>query len=124
MTSGMRHKFGIVSRLLTTLALLLALGVAGLFTPAKQPVLTDDVIAYLAAGGSFADLCGDTTDPSRIGAHCPACHLIAFAVLPAAQVAAPQILAADYQRLVAVAQNIAHAQALDPVRLSRAPPQA
>ncbi|WP_131802255.1 hypothetical protein [Yoonia tamlensis] len=120
----MRRKFGIISRLLTALALFVALGVAGLSGPAKQPVLADDVIAYLAAGGSFADLCGDTTDPSRIGAHCPACHLITFAVLPAAKVGAPQMLATNYQRLVAVAQNIAQDQALDPVRLSRAPPQA
>ncbi|RBW45291.1 hypothetical protein DS901_03450 [Loktanella sp. D2R18] len=105
--------------------LLLALGAAGLSGPVKQPAMTDDVIAYLAAGGSFSDLCGDTTDPSKAsGGHCPACHLIAVAVLPAVVTGTPKILEDDYVRLTTVAQNVRNAQALDPARLSRAPPQA
>jgi hypothetical protein len=121
----MRQKFNIVSRLLTTLVLFVALGAAGLSAPAKQPVLTDDVIAYLAAGGSFSDLCGDTTDPSKISAtHCPACHLAAVAVLSTVTFGAQEMLARDHAQMVVVAQNIRNAQTLDSARLSRAPPQA
>jgi hypothetical protein len=120
----MRRRFGVISRLLTTFVLFVALAATGLSAPAKQPVLTDEVIAYLAAGGSFVDLCGDTTDPSRIGTHCSACHLTALAVLPVVTIGAPQLLDRDFTRLTVVAQNIRNAQALDPVRLSRAPPQA
>ncbi|MCG3267772.1 hypothetical protein [Yoonia sp. I 8.24] len=121
----MRRGFDIISRLLTTFVLLLALGAGGLSAPVKQPTLTDDVIAYLAAGGSFSDLCGNTTDPSKAsGGHCPACHLIAAAVLPDALTSAPITLPGDYTRLVATAQNMRNAQSLDPARLSRAPPQA
>jgi hypothetical protein len=121
----MRRNFGIILRLFTTFMLLLALGAAGTATPVRQPVLTDDVIAYLTAGGSFSDLCGNTTDPSKAtGGHCPACHLIAVAVLPAVTIGAPQMLDGDFARLTVVAQNIRNAQTLDPARLSRAPPQA
>lgn len=121
----MHHKLGIISRLFITLALFIALAAAGMSTVSKKPVLTADLAAYLATGGSFADLCGDTTDPSKAAfTHCAACHLIAAAVLPTVCYGLPQVVTGDYDQLIAVAQNIRNAQRLDPARLSRAPPQA
>jgi hypothetical protein len=125
MTANMRSRFGTISRLVTTFVLFVALGAAGMSAPIKQPAPTDDVLAYLAAGGSFADLCGDTTDPSKATvAHCPSCHLLTAAVLPDVHLGPAIELPGDYTRLVAVAQNIRITQALDPACLSRAPPQA
>ncbi|WP_162617532.1 hypothetical protein [Yoonia maritima] len=107
------------------MALFIALAAAGVSTVAKKPALTADLAAYLAAGGSFSDLCGDTTDPSKAAfTHCAACHLIAAVVLPSVCHGPPLVVAGDYDKLIAVAQNIRNAQRLDPARLSRAPPHA
>ena len=121
----MRHRISIVGRLFTTLALMVALVGLGTASPAQHSEMDADLAAYLAAGGTFADLCGGTTDPRKpMHKHCAACHLIAAAVLPPVSYGPPAIIFGDYDVLVAVAQNIRNAQRLDPARLSRAPPQA
>ncbi|MEM8536502.1 MAG: hypothetical protein AAGF56_01435 [Pseudomonadota bacterium] len=84
----------------------------------EQP--DDDLIGYLAAGGTIADLCGDT-DAHHLARACDACRIVDHAMVPGgatqtaftcqlpARLALPD--APAFQRLIG-----------DPARTARAPP--
>ncbi|KJZ19624.1 hypothetical protein [Loktanella sp. S4079] len=109
------------AKLTITLALLVALGGVGLAKP-QQPI-SADAIAYLMAGGSWEDLCGNTDGPDLHG-HCPACHLVAAAVLPAAfSTEIDPVQTASMRQATHVA-NVHDQGTVVHRRRSRAPPQA
>lgn len=81
---AMRHVF-VLSLMRLALVLTIACGLAATGFAHRVTAATDDpaVAAFLAAGGTLADLCGPAADDAatpRTG--CPACQLVAIAALP------------------------------------------
>lgn len=116
----MKHTRHLFARLSLVLALLVALTSAGLahrFMPADAD---ETLTAYLAAGGSYADICGDVDH--RAMQSCDACRLVDITCLagvnPAERTDAKHLALAG-----AVTASVGPAlSAFDPLRAARAPP--
>lgn len=84
---------------LTMLLATLALAVSAFAHRFSDARMSPDLLSYLGAGGTLADICGDTGPAHRAGAPCEACVLAAntlladpaFAVLLPFNVAIPAI---------------------------------
>jgi hypothetical protein len=114
------HPFGLLLVAFITLALVA--------TGFSQRVLTSEDVAlqsYLLSGGDLADLCADANGdglPDHL--ECPACHIVAAANLPDAELT---LQAADFvfvAKVVAPRESRALRTVLDPARGMRAPPLA
>lgn len=89
-----------------------------------QPEMSPELAAYVAAGGSIADICGTVDENGNVvGVDCEACRVSDhLSGLPTCQ----QRLLSVTDRVLTfrfVAKRIAKGQPLDPARLTRAPPQ-
>ncbi|WP_390910444.1 hypothetical protein [Pseudosulfitobacter sp. SM2401] len=115
----------IVYRLITPFALMIAMTVSGFVHTGARPDISPELAAYVAAGGSLADICGGSgeQDGAR-GVKCDACLRFGAAVLPHTCHSAPVILSDQTRRLSFVAKRILYTRPLDPTCLARAPPQA
>lgn len=102
-------------------ALFVALTGAGLAHRAAPPEMDEGLAAYLAAGGSLSDLCGDADIDGAVPG-CAACHLVSGAVLPPV-ITATHLLQVARSGPAFAPRNINHAVfATDPSRPVRAPP--
>jgi hypothetical protein len=114
-----------ICKLLTILALILAMAASGFAHAGARPTLSPDLAAYVAAGGSFADICGTSGEQdSRLGQKCEACLLIGAALLPRSCHGVPLTLSEQTRILIFVAKRLHNTRQLDSARLARAPPQA
>jgi predicted metal-binding membrane protein len=111
-----------VFRLSVVLALVVALVASAWAHRGPSVALSDEVLAYVAAGGSLDDLC---TDGNGEVAHetCDACRLVDTVSLAGVADCASQLatVAATGMDLPAVTPVVL--SVLDPARLSRAPPR-
>lgn len=118
----MRLHFGRLVLLLVLATALVALGFAH-----RMPVIKDaELAAYVQLGGDLADLCGADMDGDGRAdqGDCPACHIVAAAMMPANSLSlhdADLILIAT---VVAPRESRAVRTVLDPARGMRAPPLA
>ncbi|QYZ69554.1 hypothetical protein [Neotabrizicola shimadae] len=90
----------------------------------RMPSANDSMIdAFLLSGGSLADLCGDT-DGNGLPDHgdCPACHIVASAELPDANLTLNDVDLAFVAKVIAPGESRALRTVLDPARGMRAPP--
>ncbi|MGC3937562.1 hypothetical protein ACOTTU_07110 [Roseobacter sp. EG26] len=99
-----------------------SLGIAHKSAPTDlDPYLT----AYLQAGGSLSDICGDLEgDPHRTTRDCDACRLMDGALAARNMSEFRLKVTAHIQRMRLRAQLRHHAKPLDPAQQTRAPPQA
>jgi len=72
----------IAARLAIVFALMLAMVGTGFAHQFSTSNLDDDLSTYLAAGGSYADLCIDREGGHAAGATCDACRLVDTASVP------------------------------------------
>jgi len=109
-------RFGLATVLALTLALL-AVGFAHHVPRAEDGTK----FAYLLAGGTTAELCGQSSNEA-MGKSCPACHLTATVVLPANDLP-PRLAALSFERaVIAPRVNRAARMVRDPALGLRAPP--
>lgn len=111
-------------RLLLCLSLVLAMATSGFAHRGVESGPAPELAAYLAAGGSLADLCGDVGGGHEGVQSCAACRLIEAAFMPFEAVGVPLRLSAGTQAHVLVAKRLQRSRGLDPARLTRAPPAA
>lgn len=92
----------------------------------KIPTASDLALdAYVLAGGSMADLCGDGDgDGAMAHRDCQACSIIGTAMLPDAPQAVTRVNYAYVATIVAPRAARAIRTVLDPARAMRAPPLA
>lgn len=104
------------------LVLVLAVSTAALGFAHRMPSENDRAVAALAAAGiDISDFCGDEFDGAK-PIHCPACHLVAGAILPDPM---PEMRDAELRLVAEVAaprESRAIRMVLDPVRGLRGPP--
>ncbi len=112
-----------VFRLTVVLALVVAL--AGTAWAHRGPTIeiTEDVLAYVAAGGSLDDLCGPEGNAAFAHQTCDACRLVDAVSLAGASecILSRAVLAEAGVGLPAGSQTFPSIH--DPVRQSRAPPR-
>ena len=76
-------RFFVSLKLLLVAALLVAMGSVGFAHRPSVPEMNPELLAYLEAGGSLSDICGDLGEDERGGAeHCEACRLLSSFHLP------------------------------------------
>ena len=118
-----RHPLQILKRL-TALLTAVALLSVGFAHRAAQTDLPEDLAAYVAAGGSLADICGEVGGDGASAADCEACRVADNLQ----ELRAPELRASGTcKRILAsrfVAKTLARSRGLDPARAPRAPPQA
>lgn len=111
------------TRQLTTISLIAAFISLGFAHKNMQPVMTPDLVAFVAAGGSVADICGGDQYPAHTGTvNCEACRIADN--LTVTQICDP-VATIDLERIQRwrfIAKRLAQSQGLDPARLTRAPP--
>ncbi len=113
-----------VRRLLLLAALAVALVATGFAN--RVPATGDDaVLAYVLAGGTLSDICGDA-DGDGLPDHgdCPACHIVGAAALPSADLGLRDADLIFVAAIVAPRESRAVRAVLDPARGLRAPPLA
>ena len=113
-----------IFKVFATFAVVAAMGLSGFAHTVPRTDVSPELAAYLAAGGSVADLCHDIgEDHSDRHAPCDACRLIAAALIPR-PCEGPAITLSLRTRVQArVSESLRQARSLDPVRMTRAPPQ-
>lgn len=112
-------------KLLTPLALIFAMAVSGFAHKTMQPSLSPGFAAYVAAGGSLADICGGSGEQDGAqGQKCEACRLIGAALVPRNCHGIALKLSDQTRIFTFIAKRLHHTRPLDPARLTRAPPQA
>jgi hypothetical protein len=114
------HPFGLLLVAFITLAL-----VATGFS--HRALSSEDVAlqSYLLSGGDLADLCADANGdglPDHL--ECPACHIVAAAGLPDAELTLQAADLVFVAKVVAPRESRALRTVLDPARGMRAPPLA
>ncbi|THH37409.1 hypothetical protein E4Z66_10910 [Aliishimia ponticola] len=89
----------------------------------KTSAPSPELAAFVALGGSLADVCGDLDGQGRSGSsECQACRIADAAALIGGCEAVPVAVLASFETLGFVAKRIHNRTALDPARLTRAPP--
>ena len=110
-------------RQLTTISLIAAFISLGFAHKNMKPVMTPELVAYVAAGGSIADICGGDQYPDRTNTvNCEACRIADS--LTVTQTCDP-VATIDLERIQRwrfISKRLAQSQGLDPARLTRAPP--
>ncbi|MFV2054158.1 hypothetical protein [Aliiroseovarius sp. YM-037] len=115
----------IFARLLVALALICGMATSGFAHRLGPPTLDAGLLAYLEAGGAFADLCGDPDDPLHpSGQVCEACRLIGAAVLPSTTDSATKVDLGNARHLTATDHSEHRSFIRDPSWGARAPPRA
>ncbi len=102
-------------------ALLVALASTGFAHRVIPLDVDDDLLRYLAVGGSLEEICGDASG-DHIGQSCDACRLVDVASVPFANA---QAVSADWRgaSVLPVFVDLCHTgSAADPARPVRAPP--
>jgi hypothetical protein len=118
----MRNAVVLFHRLVLMFSLTVALVATGYGH--RMPSANDSMMdAFLLSGGSLADLCVDT-DGNGLPDHgdCPACHIVASAGLPDADLTIHDADLAFVAKVVAPRESRALRTVLDPARGMRAPP--
>ncbi|MGH1413599.1 MAG: hypothetical protein ACRBB0_08895 [Pelagimonas sp.] len=114
-----------LQRLITSIALIFAMVASGFAHSGARTGVSDDLAAYVAAGGWLGDICGDVDDPKGTqGQKCEACRLIGAALVPPHDIHCTPIVTDETRRFNFVAKRLHQARSLDLARLTRAPPQA
>jgi len=104
-------------------ALIIAMAAAAFAHSGGRPAMTPEIAQYLAAGGSFSDICGSLEDPDGAqGQKCEACRIMGAALVPNTCNTAPVVLTQHGRTLRFIAQLVHNSRPLDPARLTRAPP--
>lgn len=90
----------------------------------RAAAYSPDIVAFLAAGGSLADVCGGTQDGSETGHpyDCEICRIAQGLHLTATPNPEPSLTLATTLICQFVAKRLHNAKPLDPARLTRAPP--
>ncbi|MFS4583535.1 hypothetical protein [Phaeobacter sp. C3_T13_0] len=119
----MRFAVHILPRLAMVLALALAMASTGFAHSYDRAEDSPEYAAFLAAGGTLSDLCGDISDPEHTSfANCDACRLVAAALIPSYPVT-PGMCSVQRPTVgAAVIVLLRKALLRDPSRPTRAPP--
>ena len=111
-------------RVLISLTLALALALVGFTHKPLNPQQDAQATAYVLSGGSWADICGNSTDPQHASFdHCQAC-LIGQTCLVPTRTTTPQQLLTATALFPTPTQNISRFSAMDWAYGARAPPAA
>lgn len=114
-----------LARLLLAFALFSGMATSGFAHRLGAPTLDTGLLAYLDAGGTLADLCGDPDDPLHpSGQVCEACLLVGAAVLPPITDTVTQAALGPALCLTAPDRTENRSFTRDPSRGVRAPPHA
>lgn len=111
-----------LSRFFLTFAVLVAMAGTGFAHRVMAADVDDSLLAYVAAGGALADICGDTGHASNAAGPCDACRLVDGAVVPAAAVVAPSEAHANLLQVAHLATSAPVATCANPACPVRAPP--
>jgi hypothetical protein len=105
-------------------ALIFAMAASGFAHSSARKALSPELAAYVAAGGSLADICGRSDEQDKAnGQRCEVCRLIGAVIVPRNCHGAP-LSVSDHTRIFAfVAKRLHRTHPLDPTRLTRAPPK-
>lgn len=121
----MLNALSTLCKFFTSLALILAIAAIGFAHSNARKALSPELAAYVAEGGSLADICGGTDKQnSAHGQKCEACRLIGAALMPRNCYGVPLLVSDQTRILTFVAKRLHRARPLDPTRLTRAPPKA
>ncbi|WP_147108909.1 hypothetical protein [Tateyamaria sp. syn59] len=106
-------------------AVMIALATIGFAHQNAQPDVSPEFAAYIAAGGSLADLCGlpGTGTPANVQ-NCEACRISDSASWTRAHGTEPPVILASVFAFSFIAKRLAERGDLDAARLVRAPPHA
>jgi len=119
----MKLKKLLLARLMIVFALFVAMASSGLAHRFESRAATESLNAYLAAGGTYADICADDGFGGHgVGQTCNACRLVDSVALPpvgASCVAPHSVVLATHSALAALPQPWF---VPDPSRPVRAPP--
>lgn len=111
------------SKLLVVLALICALAGSGFAHRVAEPSGEPALAAYVLAGGSLAELCGDVDGPRHdILQSCEACRLVNSAVLAEHDTVVASVVGKPSRLEVSGHQSAFTATRLDQSRLVRGPP--
>lgn len=117
----------VLSKLALILALVCAMVATGFAhkSPNSYTNLTPELARYVAAGGALGDICGpaDEQDGAQ-NQSCETCRLTGAALIPPFAPCARPVTTDRAQRFAFVAKRLHETRALDPARLTRAPPHA
>lgn len=112
-------------KLFVTAMLVAALLTLGFAHRISLPETDPDLLAYLQAGGSLADICDASDDvPHGLNQNCEACRLVDAAACPAPSTTLRRDALVQIRQMRIIAQLRHHAKPLDPAQRTRAPPQA
>ena len=119
---GLVHLLG---RQLVTVTLIGAFALLGIAHKDVPIPMSSDLAAFLAAGGSLSDICGDDHEPEHEQTiDCEACRITdSFVIMHGCKQAVPVELEV-VQKWRFIAKRLSQSQGLDPARLTRAPPYA
>ncbi|MFV1599033.1 MULTISPECIES: DUF2946 family protein [unclassified Phaeobacter] len=119
----MRFAVHILPRLTMMLALVLAMVGTGFAHRYDRTVHSPDYAAFVAAGGTLSDLCGDSTDPDHgARAKCEACRLTAAALMPSHPETPGLRLVQRPRTRAAVVKPLHRDRPRGPAHRTRAPP--
>lgn len=107
---------------LVVVALSVVTAVSGLAHRHHAPDLRTDSFAYIWAGGSLADICGDPNSIHDFSETCDACRLVGPALLPGTGVAYGSFLPTTPRWPVLARSASLISSPSDPSRPVRAPP--
>ncbi len=110
------------SKLCVVAALFVAMAGSGFAHRTAPPPRDNDLRAYLAAGGTLADVCGDFAPGDHAGGPCDACRLVKSAIVPVIASAAIAVLGAARPLYTVPKVPLYHPSDADPARMVRAPP--
>lgn len=121
----MRRQISQILQAITTLSLVVALLAVGFAHKSTTSGLSPELEAYVAQGGSLADICGERggKDPI-VPVGCEACRLSDSLSLGGTCSALPPLTLTQTKSAHFIAKLLRHSQSPDPARLTRAPPQA
>ena len=119
---GLVHLFG---RQLMTILVIYAIVSLGFAHKTVPTPISAELAAYLAAGGSLSDICGEDHEPGHeYEIDCEACRIADhFAIFQGCKpVVSGDLVVVQKWRFIA--KRLSQSQGLDPPRLTRAPPYA
>lgn len=119
----MRKTASYLSRLFAVIAVTLAMATSGFAHRVAAHEMDPALIAFVQAGGSLNELCGDLTDTQHNdGQLCEACRLYASISVPPVAFSVAAILNGRMIALTAAAVDIPITAVIDQSRPVRAPP--
>ena len=114
----------ILMHYLTALVVKIVLALVGFAHKTTQTNLSPEMAAFVSAGGSLTDLCGDIGGTEQTGySDCEACRIADSMIQLRCVDSADYVTLQKTLTFAFVAKRLSQSRGLDPARLTRAPPQ-